>query len=109
MKSNNELSELIQELLILGYTLPELAENWGVHFTTLTNKYKVISKKFKYVSVYKSLNKIRYENKLKQIMASKEEPYYENEWMYGFIPTYTFEELSFREKQFYYNNLKQNN
>jgi hypothetical protein len=95
MKSNDELSELIQELLILGYTLPELAENWGVHFTTLTNKYKVIKTKKKYINNFE--------------VVSKEEPYYENEWMYGFIPTYTFEELSFREKQFYYNKLKQNN
>jgi hypothetical protein len=109
MKSNNELSELIQELLILGYTLPELAENWGIHNTNLTSKYKVVNKKYKYISAYKSLKKVIYENKLKQIMASKEEPYYTNEFDYGFIPTYTFEELSFREKQFYYNNLKQNN
>jgi len=92
MKSNNELSELIQELLILGYTLPELAENWGVHFTTLVNKYKVVKKYINYFEV-----------------VSKEEPYYENEWMYGFIPSYSFDELSKKEKEFYYKNLIQNN
>ena len=92
MKSNNELSELIQELLILGYTLPELAENWGVHFTTLVNKYKVVKKYINYFEV-----------------VSKEEPYYEDEWMYGFIPSYSFDELSKKEKEFYYKNLIQNN
>lgn len=95
MKSNNELNELIQELLILGYTLPELAENWGVHFTTLTNKYKVIKNKKKYINYYE--------------IVSKEVAYYDNEWDYGRIPTYTFEELSKNEKDFYYDNLKQNN
>jgi hypothetical protein len=95
MKSNDELNELIQELLILGYTLPELADNWGIHKTNLTSKYNIVRNKTKYIRKVKS--------------HGKEEPYYENEWMYGFIPTYTFEELSFREKQLYYNNLKQNN
>jgi hypothetical protein len=95
MKSNNELNELIQELLILGYTLPELADNWGIHKTNLTSKYNIVRNKTKYI------RKVKFHG--------KEEPYYENEWMYGFIPTYTFEELSFREKQFYYNNLKKNN
>jgi len=95
MKSNNELSELIQELLILGYTLPELAENWGVHFTTLVNKYKVVKKQHKYINHFE--------------VVSKEEPYYENEWMYGFMPSYSFDELSKKEKEFYYKNLIQNN
>ena len=95
MKLNEDLSKLIQELLILGYTIPELADNWGVSKTNLTSKYKVIKNKNKY------LKKVKFHG--------KEEPYYENEWMYGFIPTYTFEELSFREKQLYYNNLKKNN
>jgi len=95
MKSNNELNELIQELLILGYSLPELAENWGVHFTTLTSKYKVIKNKKKYINYYE--------------IVSKEVAYYDNEWDYGRIPTYTFEELSKNEKDFYYDNLKQNN
>ena len=95
MKSNNELNELIQELLILGYSLPELAENWGVHFTTLTSKYKVIKNKKKYINYYE--------------IVSKEVAYYDNEWDYGRIPTYTFDELSKKEKDFYYDNLKQNN
>ena len=95
MKSNNELNELIQELLILGYSLPELAENWGVHFTTLTSKYKVIKNKKKYINYYE--------------IVIKEVAYYDNEWDYGRIPTYTFEELSKNEKDFYYDNLKQNN
>ena len=95
MKSNNELNELIQELLILGYSLPELAENWGVHFTTLTSKYKVIKNKKKYINYYE--------------IVIKEVAYYDNEWDYGRIPTYTFDELSKKEKDFYYDNLKKNN
>ena len=95
MKSNNELNEIIQELLILGYSLPELAENWGVHFTALTNRYKVIKNKKKYISYYE--------------IVSKEVAYYDNEWDYGRIPTYTFDELSKKEKDFYYDNLKKNN
>ena len=95
MKLNEKLSELIQELLILGYTIPDLADNWGVSKTNLTSKYNVVKNKNKYIKKVK--------------FHGKEEPYYINEFDYGNIPTYTFEELSFREKQFYYNNLKQNN
>jgi hypothetical protein len=29
MKSNDELCKIIQELLILGYTIPELADQWS--------------------------------------------------------------------------------
>ena len=95
MKSNEELCKIIQELLILGYTIPELADQWGISKTNLTTKYNIVNNRNKYIS--------------KVEFYSKEEPYYENELMYGYIPTYTFEELSYKEKQFYYNNLKQNN
>ncbi len=95
MKSNDELCKIIQELLILGYTIPELADQWNVSKTNLTTKFSLVKKDYKYFYV----NEI----------GSKEEPYYENEWMYGYIPTYSFEELSYKEKQFYYNNLKKNN
>jgi hypothetical protein len=95
MKSNEELCKIIQDLLILGYTIPELAEQWGISKTNLTSKYNIVKNRNKY------LRKVKFHG--------KEEPYYENEWMYGFIPSYTFEELSYKEKQFYYNNLKKNN
>lgn len=95
MKSNDELCKIIQELLILGYTIPELADQWGISKTNLTTKYSIVKNRNKY------LRKVKFHG--------KEEPYHANEWMYGFIPSYTFEELSYKEKQFYYNNLKKNN
>jgi hypothetical protein len=61
----------------------------------ITSKYNIVKNRNKY------LKKVKFHG--------KEEPYYTNEMDYSFMPTYTFEELSFREKQFYYNNLKQNN
>ena len=95
MKSNEELCKIIQDLLILGYTIPELADQWGISKTNLTTKYSIVKNRNKY------LRKVKFHG--------KEEPYHANEWLYGFIPSYTFEELSFKEKQFYYNNLKKNN
>jgi hypothetical protein len=95
MKSNEELCKIIQELLILGYTIPELADQWGISKTNLTSKYNIVKNRNKYI------RKVKFHG--------KEEPYHVDEWMYGYIPTYTFEELSFREKQLYYNNLKKNN
>ena len=95
MKLNEELSKIIQELLIIGYTIPALADNWGISKTNLTSKYNIVKNRNQY------LKKVKFHG--------KEEPYYTNEMDYGFMPTYNFEELSFREKQFYYNNLKKNN
>lgn len=95
MKQNEELCKIIQDLLILGYTIPELADQWGISKTNLTTKYSIVKNRNKY------LRKVKFHG--------KEEPYHVNEWMYGFVPSYTFEELSYKEKQFYYNNLKKNN
>jgi hypothetical protein len=95
MKQNKELCKIIQDLLILGYTIPELADQWGISKTNLTTKYSIVKNRNKY------LRKVKFHG--------KEEPYHVNEWMYGFIPSYNFEELSYKEKQFYYNNLKKNN
>ena len=94
MKLNEELSELIQELLILGYTIPDLADNWGISKTNLTSKYNIVKNRNKY------LKKVKFHG--------KEESYYINEMDYGFVPTYTFNELSKEEKEFYYN-FKQTN
>ncbi len=38
----------------------------------------------------------------------KTEPYYDNEWDYGRIPTYNFNELNDQEINFYYNFKKTN-
>ena len=95
MKQNEELCKIIQDLLILGYTIPELADQWGISKTNLTTKYSIVKNRNKYI------RKVKFHGKA--------EPYHTNEWMYGFIPSYTFEELSYKEKQFYYNKLKQNN
>ena len=96
MLINNELCEIIQEQIILGYTLPELAENWGVSSTNLTNKYFLIKNKKKYIPKVINVE-----------MSGKQRPYYENEDNYGKLPTYTFAELSKKEKEIFLNLNKQ--
>ena len=49
MKSNEELCKIIQELLILGYTIPELADQWGISKTNLTSKYNIVKNRNKYI------------------------------------------------------------
>jgi hypothetical protein len=96
MLINNELCEIIQEQIILGYTLPELAEAWGVSSTNLTNKYFLIKNKKKYIPKVINVE-----------MSGKQRPYYENEDNYGKLPTYTFAELSKKEKEIFLNLNKQ--
>lgn len=89
-------NDFITEQLSMGYTLPELAENWDLGYTWLNNNFNYSKKKFKYI-----VDKIE--------ITGKQESYYQNEWQYGSIPTYNFKELSKEEKEFYYDNLKQYN
>jgi hypothetical protein len=88
--------DFLTEQLIMGYTLPELAENWGLGYTWLNNYFKIPKKKFKYI-----IDKIE--------ITGKQEPYYANEWQYGSMPTYNFDELSDSEIKFYNENLKKRN
>tara|TARA_R110000822_G_scaffold215486_1_gene350337 strand:+ start:62 stop:343 length:282 start_codon:yes stop_codon:yes gene_type:complete len=88
--------DFITEQLMLGYTLPELSENWGLSYSLLNNYFKIPKKNFKYI-----VDKIE--------ITGKQEPYYANEWQYGSMPTYNFNELSDREKEFYNENLKKRN
>jgi hypothetical protein len=90
MLINNELCEIIQEQIILGYTLPELAENWGVSSTNLTNKYFLIKNKKKYIPKVINVE-----------MSGKQRPYYDNEDQYNSIPTYKYEDLSYKEQLIY--------
>ena len=80
MSLKNELSKIIQEQILLGYQIPELAEMWGVSATLLTTSYKIIKKDHKYIQ--------------RTFFNGKTEPYYDNEWDYGRIPTYNFNELN---------------
>jgi hypothetical protein len=89
-------NDFITEQLSMGYTLPELAENWGLGYTWLNNNFNYSKKKFKYI-----VDKIE--------ITGKQESYYQNEWQYGSIPTYNLKELSKEEQDFYYDNLKQYN
>ena len=85
--------DFITEQLMLGYTIPELAEMWNIGYTVLNNNYSFNKKKFKYI-----VERIE--------ITGKQEPYYTNEWLYGSIPNYKFKELSKAEKEFYKENLK---
>ena len=80
--------DFITEQLMLGYTIPELAEMWNISYTVLSNNYSFNKKKFKYI-----IERIE--------ITGKQEPYYTNEWQYGSIPSYKFKELSKAEKEFY--------
>ena len=88
--------DFLTEQLMMGYTFPELAENWGLGYTWLNNNYNYSKKSFNYII------------ELTEI-TGKQEPYYANEWQYGSMPTYNFNELSDREIKFYYENLKKQN
>ena len=48
-KGLKSLSNLIEELIIEGYTIPELAEQWGFHPTTIACAYSPSKKGFKYI------------------------------------------------------------
>ena len=89
-------NDFLTEQLMMGYTLPELAENWGVGYTWLNNNYNYSKKSFKYIIERTEI-------------TGKQEPYYVNEWQYGSMPTYNFNELCDREIKFYYENLKKQN
>jgi len=90
IKRNSEsFSSLIQELLIEGYTIPELAEQWELDSIYLCQLYKPVP--------------------VKPIPNYKREAYYNNEWDYGSTPIYKWEDISKEEKDFYLNNLKLNN
>lgn len=93
MSFKNQISEIIQEQILLGYQIPELAEMWGVSSTLLTTSYKIVKKDYKYIQ--------------RTIFNGKTTPYYTNEWDYGRIPTYNFNELSNVEIKFY-NNFEKN-
>jgi hypothetical protein len=89
-------NQFIMEQLSLGYSMPELAEMWGINYSNLNNNFYFPKKTWKYLTPAIEIN-------------GKQEPYYHNEWRYGSIPTYNFEELSKEEINFYYDNLKEYN
>ena len=89
-------NEFLMEQLALGYSLPELSEMWGIDYSTLNNNFYFPKKTWKYLTPAIEIN-------------GKQEPYYQNEWEYSSLPTYKFNDLSDREKQFYFENLKKQN
>ena len=88
--------EFLTEQLMMGYTFPELAKVWKIDYKTLILNYTISKKNFKYIIERTEI-------------TGKKEPYYANEWQYGSMPTYNFNELSDREIKFYYENLKKQN
>jgi hypothetical protein len=89
-------NEFLMEQLALGYSVPELAEMWGINYSNLNNNFYFPKKTWKYLTPAIEIN-------------GKQEPYYHNEWEYCSLPTYNFYDLSDREKQFYFENLKKGN
>ena len=88
-RSSEWFSSLIQELLIEGYTIPELAEQWELDSIYLSKLYKPVP--------------------VQPISNYKREAYYNNEWDYCSTPIYKWDDISKEEKDFYINNLKLNN
>jgi len=82
-------------LKTLGYTVKDIGKILNISY----------QKSQKYNFHYNTINLM----KNKAYIGSKEEPYYHNEWKYSSLPTYKFDELSDREKQFYFENLKKGN
>jgi len=96
MSLNYKLCEIIQEQLILGYTIPELAKMWDIKSTTLSNKFFLVKSQKKHIPKVINVE-----------MSGKQRPYYENEDNYGKLPTYIFAELSKKEKEIFLNLNKQ--
>jgi len=61
------------------------------------------------VNKYLLYYEYHHKNGEKVSLNSKQEPYYKNEMQYANTPTYTFNDLSEDEKEFYYDNLIKGN
>jgi len=85
-KGLKSLSNLIEELIIEGYTIPELAEQWGFHPTTIACAYKPSKKGFKYID---------FEQPKKEVVELPQGD------SITFNQIYTWESLSQVEKLFY--------
>ncbi len=85
-KGLKSLSNLIEELIIEGYTIPELAEQWGFHPTTIACAYKPAKKGFKYID---------FEQQKKEVVELPKGD------SITFNKIYTWESLSQLEKLFY--------
>ena len=86
MKGLKSLSNLIEELIIEGYTIPEIAEQWGFQSTTVAGAFTPSKKGFKYID-------------FKQ--PKKEVVELPNGDSITFDRLYTWESLSDLEKLFY--------
>ena len=82
-------------LKTLGFSLKDISEILNISYSTI----------IKYNFNYNNRNIFRN----KAYLGSKKEPYYTKEMDYGNLPTYKFEDLNEAEKEFYYDNLKNNN
>lgn len=95
LRSKGFIKERFNTILLLqakGLKPKKIADKTNLSLKTV-NKYLLYYEYYNSSHDYVSVN-------------SKQESYYKNEWQYGSIPTYNFEELSKEEKEFYINNLK---
>ena len=98
LKSKGFIKERFNRILLLqakGLKPKTIADKTNLSLKTVKKYllyYEYYNRSYDYVSV-----------------NSKQEPYYANEWEYGSMPTYNFNELSNREIKFYYENLKKQN
>ena len=86
MKGLKSLSNLIQELIIEGYTIPEIAEQWGFESTTIAGAFEPSKKGFKYID---------FEQPKKEVVELPKGD------SITFDRLYTWESLSQLEKLFY--------
>ena len=84
MLSKNEIAKICL-LVLKGYTFQEIA----VMFNCSTSKI------YKYYQYHNNFDKIIIH------LKGKDEPYYYDENMYGCIPTYKYEDLSYKEQLIY--------
>ena len=70
---------------------------------------KILKINYHYIIKYNFYYNSRNCKDKKVQLGIKQEPYYKNEMQYANTPTYTFNDLSEDEKEFYYDNLKLNN
>ena len=91
MSLTKEQIARISLLVLKGYTLTDVAKLYNCSYSKIALHFRF---------------DIRPKTKI--YLGYKKEMYYENEYDYGRMPTYTFDELSKEEKEFYYN-FKQTN
>lgn len=84
MLSKNEIAK-IGLMVLKGYTFQEIAVKFNCHPSKIYRHYQ-FNNNFKNIIIH---------------FKGKDEPYYYDEDMYGCIPSYKYEDLSYKEQLIY--------